>query len=60
MTLEEEKIALTKQYETILQQINSYTFWQIASDSGRLKELKDKKDALEYRIKEIKKALENN
>lgn len=58
--LEQEKIALTKQYEKILQEINSYTFWKIVSDSGQLKELKDKKDAIEYRIKEIKKALENN
>lgn len=57
--LEQEKIALTKQYEKLQQEINTYTIGKIAVDWWRLKELSDKKDAVEFRIREIKKILDS-
>lgn len=55
--LEEEKIALTKQYEKLQEEINYYWLDKIAEDAWPFKELINRREACKRRIDEIKKLL---
>lgn len=55
--LETEKIALTKQYEKLQEEINYYGLDQIAYDAWPFKELINRREACRRRIDEIKKLL---
>lgn len=57
--LESEKIALTKQYEKLQEEINYYWLDQIAYDAWPFKELINRREACKRRINEIKNMLDN-
>ena len=56
--LEQEKIALTKQYEKLHEEINYYWLDKIADDAWPFKELINRREACKRRIDEIKKILD--
>ena len=58
--LEEEKIALTKQYEKIQQKIDYYNLDEIANWNSDFKEMIYKRDRIRHKINEIKNILDNN
>lgn len=57
--LEQEKIALTKQYEELQKKIDYYGLDKIAEDAWPFKELINARDNVKYRIKGIKDKIEN-
>lgn len=56
--LEQEKIALTKQYERLQEEIDYYWLGKIAEDAWPFKDLVRRRDAAKCRIEEIKKILD--
>lgn len=56
--LEAEKIALTKQYEKLQEEIDYYWLDQIAQDAWPFKELVRRRDSVRLRIEKIKEILD--
>lgn len=56
--LEQEKIALTKQYEKLQEEIDYYWLDKIAQDAWPFKELVRRRDDVKFRIEKIKKILD--
>ena len=52
--LEQEKIALTKQYEKLQEEIDYYWLDKIAQDAWPFKELVRRRDDAKFRIEKIK------
>ena len=56
--LEQKKIALTKEFEKVQQEIDYYNLDEIAHGNEEFKEMINKRDRIRHKIEEIKKDME--
>lgn len=56
--LEQQKIALTKEFEKVQQEIDYYNLDEIAHGNEEFKEMINKRDRIRHKIEEIKKEME--
>ena len=56
--LEQQKIALTKEFEKVQQEIDYYNLDEIAHGNDEFKEMINKRDRIRHKIEELKKDME--